>query len=154
MNGPSGRTDVPVKVPKGIHDGARIRVRGKGKEGRGGGPRGDLYVRVVVGPHPIFERSGKDLKVRVPVSFTEAALGAKISAPTLDGKVTLKIPAGTPGGKTFRVAGKGVETNNGVGDLLVTVDVDVPGSLSTEERQLLERLRDIEDDNPRSHLGV
>lgn len=154
VEGPSGHLEVPVKIPNGVNDGSRIRVRGRGHEGRGGGPRGDLYVRVKVGPHPIFERSGKDLKVKVPVSFTEAALGAKISAPTLDGKVTLKIPAGTPSGKTFRVSGKGVETTSGTGDLLVTVDIEVPGRLSPTTRELLEKLRDIEDDNPRSHLGV
>ena len=93
--------------------------------------------------------------MRVPISFTEAALGAEITAPTLDGKVTIKIPAGTSGGKVFRVSGKGVHTGKGTGDLLVTVDVTVPGELSPRARQILEELRDIESDNdPREHLGV
>jgi molecular chaperone DnaJ len=155
IDGPEGRREVQVKIPAGVNDGARIRVRGKGKPGYAGGPAGDLYVRVHTGKHPIFDRKGNDLKVRVPISFTEAALGAEVTAPTLDGKVTIKIPPGTSSGKVFKVSGKGVHTGKGTGDLLVTVEVTVPGELSPRVRQLLEELREIEsDDNPREHLGV
>jgi molecular chaperone DnaJ len=110
---------------------------------------------VRVGPHPVFDRRGADLRVTVPVSYTEAALGADITAPTLNGKVTLRVPPGTPNGKTFRVRGRGVETPKRTGDLLVTVEVEVPQEIGDEERDLLERLRDLETDHdPRAHLGV
>jgi molecular chaperone DnaJ len=146
---------VKVKIPAGIEDGARIRVRGKGWPGSAGGPAGDLYVRIHTGTHPIFERRGADLRVDVPVSFSEAALGANITAPTLNGKVTLRMPPGTPNGKTFRVKGRGISTPKRTGDLLVTVEVQVPGHLDEDARSLLERLRDLEaDQNPRAHLGV
>jgi molecular chaperone DnaJ len=144
---------ITVKIPAGVDDGARIRARGKGFPGSGGGPAGDLYVRVRVGPHPVFDRRGADIRVTVPVSYTEAALGADITAPTLDGKVTLRVPPGTPNGKTFRVRGRGVETPKRTGDLLVTVEVEVPHEVSDEARTLLEQLRDLEPD-PRAHLGV
>ena len=147
--------DVTVKIPPGVADGGRVRVRGKGRRGTDGGPAGDLYVTVHTAGHPIFERDGKDLKVTVPISFTEAALGANITAPTLDGTVTLKVPPGTQSGRTFRVTGKGIPAGKDAGDLFVTVDVAVPETLSDEERSLLERLRDLESNqNPRAHLGV
>ncbi|MCB2223441.1 MAG: J domain-containing protein [Actinobacteria bacterium] len=146
---------VTVKIPPGVEDGARIRVRGKGWPGGAGGPAGDLYVRVHAARHPIFDRSGADLRVEVPVSYTEAALGADVTAPTLDGKVTLRIPPGTPSGKTFRVKGRGIATPKRTGDLLVTVEVQVPDHLDDDARALLERLRDLEAPrNPRAHLGV
>jgi molecular chaperone DnaJ len=154
VQGPEGPRDVPVKIPAGVEDGQRIRVKGKGRPGAQGGPRGDLYVRVHVGDHPIFARKGRNLEVEVPVSYAEAALGANVTVPTLDGKVTLKIPPGTPSGKTFRVSGKGVATPKGAGDLLVTVEVAVPEALTDEERSLIERLRDLQSDDPRQHLGV
>lgn len=150
-----GRRQVTVKIPAGVNDGARIRLRGQGQPGLQGGPAGDLYVRVHAGSHPLFTRSGRDLKVRLPVSFTEAALGADIGAPTLEGKVTLRVPPGTSSGRTFRVKGKGVATAKGTGDLLVTVEVAVPEDLSPEARSLLEQLRRVEaGHNPRAHLGV
>ncbi len=146
---------VKVKIPQGIDDGARIRVAGKGSPGHNGGPNGDLFVKVRVASHPVFGRSGKNLTITVPITFVEAALGAEINVPTLDGKVRLRIPAGTPNGKTFRVRGKGVKTNKTTGDLLVTVEVAVPKELSDEERALLEKLRDQgASQSPRSHLGV
>ncbi len=149
-----GRT-VTVKVPAGVDDGALIRVRGKGWPGSGGGQAGDLLVRVHAGRHPIFERSGADLRVTVPVSFVEAALGADVTAPTLEGKVTLRMPPGTPNGKTFRVTGRGISTPKRTGDLLVTVEVQVPAHLDDDTRSLLEQLRSLEtDQNPRAHLGV
>jgi molecular chaperone DnaJ len=150
----NGRT-IKVKIPQGVADGARIRVSGKGSPGSGGGSAGDLYVTVRVAPHPIFERSGSNLGITVPVTFVEAALGAEVAVPTLDGKVTLRIPPGTPTGKTFRVGGKGVTTPKGTGDLLVTVEVVVPRTVTDEQRELLEKFRDNgPDDDPRAHLGV
>ncbi len=146
---------VRVKIPAGVENGARIRVRGKGWPGSAGGTPGDLYVRVRAGSHPIFERSGADLKVTVPISFTEATLGADVAAPTLDGKVTLRVPPGTSSGKTFRVSGRGVATPKRTGDLLVTVQVQIPAEIGDDARALLEQLRDLEADrNPRAHLGV
>ncbi|MFQ5948568.1 MAG: DnaJ C-terminal domain-containing protein [Acidimicrobiia bacterium] len=146
---------VTIKVPQGVADGSRIRLKGKGEAAPVGGPPGDLYVRIRVGDHPIFERSGRDLRVRAPITFTEAALGAEIDVPTLDGKVTVRIPPGTGSGKTFRISGKGVRDGKGrIGDLLVTVEVIVPSKLSNKATELLEQLREQETQNPRAHLGV
>ena len=152
---PEGRRQVVVKIPAGVSDGSRIRLRGQGQPGDQGGPAGDLYVRIHAADHPLFSRSGRNLKVTVPLAFTEAALGADIAVPTLDGKVTLRVPPGTSSGRTFRVKGKGVAAAQGTGDLLVTVEVTVPQHLSDQARALLERLRDEEaGHNPRAHLGV
>ncbi|MBI5157638.1 MAG: DnaJ domain-containing protein [Acidimicrobiia bacterium] len=153
VDGPDGRRDVQVNVPPGVNDGARIRLRGKGRPGNNGGPAGDLYVTVHVGRHPLFGRSGKDLKIRVPITLAEAALGATITVPTLTSTVTLKVPPGTQHGTTLRATGKGVVTPKGTGDLLVVIEVKVPENLDTEQQELLERLRKLES-NPRSHLGV
>src|SRR5688500_3393506 len=143
-----------VKIPAGVGDGARIKVTGRGASGPNGGPRGDLYVRVEVEPHPIFGR-GKDgdLIVNLPVTFTEAALGAKVEVPTLDGSVTVKVPAGTPNGKTLRVRGKGApKPRGGTGDLLVRVLVQVPEKLNRHEKDLLEKFAELHKDSPRRHL--
>ena len=145
---------VKVKVPAGVKDGARIRVAGRGEPGGPGGQPGDLYVRVRVGEHPVFGRKGDNLTVDLPVSYPEAALGANVQVPTLNGPVTLKVPAGTPNGKTFRVRGKGAPKKGGHGDMLVTVSVDVPGKLSREEKQLLKQLQEAQKDSPRKRLGV
>jgi molecular chaperone DnaJ len=148
---PSG---AKVKVPAAVKNGARIRVSGKGEKSPDGGAAGDMFVRVAVDPHPIFGRGkGSDLTVKVPVTFTEAALGAKIDVPTLDGSVTVKIPAGTPNGKTFKVRGKGGPTaSGGSGDLLATIEVQVPSKLSRKERDALERFADEHKENPRAHF--
>jgi molecular chaperone DnaJ len=141
-----------VRVPAGIEDGQMIRVPGQGGDGRDGGPRGDLYVTVRVAPHRLFGRRGADLTLRVPVTFAEATLGADIRVPTLDGEpVTLRIPAGTPSGRTFRVRGRGVP---GTGDLLVTVDVAVPRKLSEEQRKAVAALAEATPASPRAYLGV
>jgi molecular chaperone DnaJ len=145
---------VKVKVPPGVKDGARIRVAGRGEPGGPGGQPGDLYVRVRVGEHPVFGRKGDNLTVDLPVSYPEAALGANVKVPTLNGPLTLKVPAGTPSGKTFRVKGKGAPKRGGHGDLLVTVNVDVPKKLSKREKELLGELRDAETESPRAELGV
>ena len=132
---------VQARIPAGVKDGARIRLKGKGAPGERGGPNGDLYVVVHVTPHPVFARKGDNLTVTVPVTFAEAALGGHVAVPvTGGGTVTLKIPAGTANGRTFRVRGKGVTRKDGTrGDLLATVDVQVPSGLTDEAREALER---------------
>jgi molecular chaperone DnaJ len=145
---------IQVKIAAGGKDGARIKLARKGEPGTAGGEPGDLYVRVHVAPHPIFGRRGDDLTVDLPVTFPEAALGANVQVPTLNGPVTLKVPAGTPSGKTFRVKGKGAPKKSGHGDLLAKVLVDVPGKLTKEQKKLVEQLREATDDSPRRPLGV
>jgi molecular chaperone DnaJ len=145
-----------VKIPVGVQDGARIRLSGRGEPGGAGARAGDLYVVVRVEPHRWFGRKGADLTVEVPVTYSEAALGANVHVPTLNGPVTLKVPGGTPSGKTFRVRGKGApRAKGGTGDLLVTVRVEVPGKLSREEKDLLKQLSEVQrEKNPRAWLGV
>ena len=140
--GLSART-IQARIPAGVKDGQRIRLRGKGGAGENGGPAGDLYVSVKVAAHRLFGRKGDNLTLDVPVSFDEAALGADIKIPTLTGSpVTLKIPAGTPNGRTFRVRGKGAQKSDGTrGDLLATVEVQVPGHLDTSAREAVEAYR-------------
>ncbi len=134
-----------VKIPAGVKDGARIKVAGRGEAGEPGAPTGDLYVVVHVQTHEVFGRSGADLTIGVNVTYPELALGSQVEVPTLDGPVTLKIPAGTETGKTFRVRGRGApKPKGGHGDLLVTVRVDVPKKLSRREKELLEQLREAE----------
>jgi molecular chaperone DnaJ len=132
---------VKVRIPPGVEDGQRIRVKGRGGAGRYGAQPGDLYVVVHISPHPVFNRKGKDLTVKVPVTFSEAALGTTVAVPTLNGKpVNVKVPPGTRPGRVFRVAGQGVPASGRPGDLLVTFDVDVPAKLSSEERRAVEAL--------------
>jgi molecular chaperone DnaJ len=142
-----------VKIPAGVKDGARIKLAGRGEPGQPGASAGDLYVKVQVGQHPLFGRRGDDLTLDLPVTYPEAALGAHITVPTLNGPVKLKVPAGTPDGKTFRLRGKGAPKKGGHGDLLATVKVEVPAKLSKDEKELLRQLQDSTK-NPRSHLGV
>ncbi|WP_375001728.1 molecular chaperone DnaJ [Aeromicrobium sp. CTD01-1L150] len=151
---PASRT-MQVRVPAGVKDGQRIRLKGKGGRGERGGPDGDLYLVVHVESHSLFGRKGRNLTITVPVAFDEAALGAQIQVPTLDGpSVRLKIPAGTPNGRTFRAKGKGgVTASGGRGDLLVTVDVQVPTELSPQERTAVEALREARGStDPRASL--
>jgi molecular chaperone DnaJ len=147
---------VKVRIPTGVNDGQRIRVKGKGGPGENGGPPGDLYVVVRVRPHPIFGRKGDDdLTVTVPITFAEAALGGTARVPTLTDPVTVRIPPGTQSGKTVRVRGRGIEKTKGSpGDLLVTFEVAVPEELSPDERKAVEALGDTLKANPREHLGV
>ncbi|HEY4411052.1 MAG TPA: molecular chaperone DnaJ [Acidimicrobiia bacterium] len=146
--------EVKVRIPVGVKDSQRVRVKGKGTAGSNGGPPGDLYVTVHVTPHALFGRKGDDLTLRVPVTFSEAALGAEVKVPTLDGSVTVRIPPGTTPGKTLRVRGRGMPRAGAAGDLLVTVDVVVPQTLSDEQRQALQALAATDSANPRAHLGV
>ena len=145
--------EVKVRIPAGVEDGQRIRVKGRGGAGRGGGPAGNLYVVVHVGRHPIFGRRGRDLTLTVPVTFPEAALGTTLSVPTLERPVTLKVPAGTKSGRVLRVRGRGVPASSGAGDLLVTVEVAVPSTLTEAEREAVEALGDLMKGEPlRDHL--
>ena len=140
---PSSRT-IQTRIPAGVADGQRIKIPGKGAPGERGGPAGDLYVRVHVTPHKVFGRSGDNLTVTVPVTFAELALGAEVKVPAHRGApVTVRIPAGTPNGRTFRVQGKGVRRKDGTtGSLLVTVEVMVPKDLNGKARSAIEDLRE------------
>ena len=147
---------VKVRLPAGVEDGQRIRVKGRGAAGKGGGPSGDLYVIVRVGRHNLFGRKGRNLTLSVPVSFTEATLGTTLTVPTLDEPVTLRVPAGTPSGRTFRVKGRGVTggKKSATGDLLVSVEVAVPAELSDEQRAAVEELANVIDPPSRTGLVV
>ncbi|MFD8010671.1 molecular chaperone DnaJ [Streptomyces sp. NPDC058955] len=150
----SSRT-MQVRIPAGVSDGQKIRLRGKGAPGERGGPNGDLFVVVHVDAHPVFGRKDDNLTVTVPISYTEAALGGEIKVPTLGGPaVTLKLPAGTPNGRTMRARGKGAVRKDGTrGDLLVTVEVAVPKELDDKAREALEQYRTATaDTDPRAEL--
>lgn len=148
------RRNVKLKVPAGVKDGNTLRLAGKGAPGVNGGPAGDLLVKVNVAPSPVFGRRDNNLTLTVPISYTEATLGTRVQVPTLNGSVKLKIPAGTPSGKTFRVRGKGIAPERGKsGDLLVTVEVAVPKKVGKEEKRLLEELAEHEAEDLRAHLG-
>ena len=147
--------NIKVRIPAGVRDGATIRLAGKGSPGRSGGPPGDLLVKVHVPAHPIFGRKDDDLTITVPISYTEAALGTTVEVPTLDGSVTIKVPPGTPNGKTFRVKGRGIKPDRRpAGDLYARVEVVVPRKVSREEKKLLEQLAEYETADPRAHLKV
>ncbi|HXW35776.1 MAG TPA: molecular chaperone DnaJ [Acidimicrobiales bacterium] len=147
---------VKVRIPPGVEDGQRIRVKGRGAPGRGNAPAGDLYVVVHTGTNQLFGRRGRNLTLTVPVTYSEAALGATVKVPTLDDPVTLKIPAGTPSGRTFRVRGRGVPAHgrNKAGDLLVTAEVSVPPTLTEDQKKAVEELSQVLHESPRQHLGV
>ncbi|MHA7283939.1 DnaJ C-terminal domain-containing protein [Arthrobacter sp. TMS2-4] len=150
---PSGE-QIDVRIPAGIRDGQKVRVKGKGQPGQAG--PGDLMVSVSVKEHPLFKRDGDNIRVHVPVSFPEAALGAEIQVPTLSGEmVTMRVPAGTPSGRTLRLKGRGVKTSKATGDLLVTVDVVVPQNLSKEAQAAVETFRAAtKDADPRAGLAA
>ena len=141
-----------VKIPAGVKDGTRIRLRGKGEAGYGGAPAGDLYVVTRVAPSELFRRRGDaDLEIEVPVTYPEAALGATMEVPTPDGRVSLKVPPGTQDGKLLRIKGRGMPKlkGSGRGDLIARVRVTVPAKLSKEEREAVEQLRDASREDPR-----
>ena len=145
---------VSVKVPAGIQDGQKLKVKGKGQPSPNGGPAGDLVVTIKVKPHAVFTRDGDNIRVSVPVTYAEATLGATIEVPVLGGDpVKLKVAAGTPNGRTLRVKGKGVQFGSRQGDLLATVEVMVPAHLPAKAKKLLEQFdAELPDENPRKDL--
>jgi molecular chaperone DnaJ len=145
---------VQVKIPAGIQDGQKVKVRGKGASSPNGGESGDLLVSVRVKPHPVFVRDGNNLRVAVPVTFVEAALGATIQVPTLGGEpVKLKVAPGTPNGRVLRVRGKGVDSSKGIGDLLATVEIAIPSHLSEKAKKKLEEFNElVPQEDPREDL--
>lgn len=141
---------LEVNIPAGTPDGHRLRLRGQGGSGAGGGPAGDLYLRVRIAPHPLFRLNGKDLEVEVPVAPWEAALGARIEVPLIDGKASLKLPPGVQSGQRLRLRGKGLAQRNGAqGDLYAILKIVVPASLSARERELFEELARVSTFRPR-----
>jgi molecular chaperone DnaJ len=136
---------IKVRIPAGVTDGQRIRLKNRGGAGRNGGPAGDLYVTVRVAPHAVFGRRGNDLTVTVPVTYPEAVFGAEISVPTLGRPVTVKVPAGSRSGRALRVRGRGVPARSGAGDLLVTVEVAVPTDPGAAEAEAIRALAAVTD---------
>ncbi|UOQ57563.1 DnaJ domain-containing protein [Leucobacter allii] len=145
---------VKVKIPAGVSDGQKIKVRGKGEPSPNGGPAGDIILTVSVRKHPVFERDGQHLRLKLPVTFSEAALGATVEVPTLGGApVKLKVQPGTPSGRVLRVKGRGVSSSKGTGDLLAEVQIVVPSHLSDAAKEALEAFREVEpQENPRADL--
>jgi molecular chaperone DnaJ len=141
------KTTIKIKIPAGIEDGSRLRVQGEGEPGPHGGRRGDLYVVVRVAADPFFERHENDVVCKIPVTYTQAALGAELEVPTLDGKATLKIPPGTQPNELLRMRGQGMGDGRGHrGDQIVVVQITVPRRVGDRARQLMQELRRIEDD--------
>jgi molecular chaperone DnaJ len=153
LQGADGRP-ITVRIPAGVSDGQRIKLRGRGEPSPDGGEAGDLVLTVKVEKHPIFERDGLNLKVNVPVTFAEATLGATIEVPTLDGEpVRLRVAPGTSSGRVLRVKGRGVSTPKGTGDLLARVEVAVPSHLSAKQREAVEAFQAAStDENPRADM--
>jgi curved DNA-binding protein len=143
-----------ARIPKGAIDGQRLRLRGKGGAGVNGGPPGDLYLQIVLEPHAFFRPRGHDLEIEVPLTPWEAALGAQIEIPTLEGRVTMKVPPGTKSGQKLRLSGKGLPgTDGAAGDLYALLDVVVPGTLTDQEKKLYEALRDASKFDPRTRFS-
>lgn len=149
-----GNSDTTIKIPAGVMDGQKIKIAGKGQASPNGGPNGDLIIQVTVKPHPVFSREGNNLRLTVPVTFTEAVLGATIEVPTLGGEpVKLKVAPGTPNGRVLRVKGRGVHTTKGEGDLLATVEIAVPSHISEKAKKALESFEEqLPSENPRTEL--
>jgi DnaJ-class molecular chaperone len=143
-----------VKIPAGVKDGTQIRLKGKGETGFAGGPAGDLIVTTRVTPSPLFQRRGADLVIDVPVTYAEAALGAEVEIPAPEGRISLKVPAGSQDGKLLRVRGHGAPKLNGggKGDLLARLRVAVPEKLTKAEREALENFQKISRENPREKV--
>lgn len=146
--------DLSVEIPAGVDNGTRIRVRGKGEPGSAGGPHGDLYMITKIATHPLFRREKADVRLDVPIRYTEAALGSSIKVPTVDGTVALKIPTGTQDGQAFKLKGKGFPRLRGAGrgDMIVTVFVAVPTKLDPTEKELLVKLSQAGGEDPRKSL--
>ena len=144
---------VTVTIPKGVEDGSRLRVAGQGNPSPGGGPSGDLLLKVRLRAHPLFERKGEDLVVELPITFAEAALGSEVQVPTMTGKVTMRVPPGVQSGQQLRLSGQGMpRRSGGQGDLYARLKVTVPKDLSADERSLIEKLRELRKENPRERI--
>jgi curved DNA-binding protein len=143
--------DLEVEIPRGVRDGQRIRLSGQGGAGAGGGPPGDLYLRVRLRPHPVFDVEGRDLYVDLPVAPWEAALGAEVPVPTLEGNARVKVPPGSSSGRRLRLRGQGLPDSAGgpAGDLYAVVEIHVPKRLARRERELFEELASVSKFNPR-----
>jgi curved DNA-binding protein len=154
-DGRSRSESVSVRIPAGVADGGRIRLRGKGGEGMGGGPAGDLIATIQIRPHSHFKREGRDVLLEVPLTIGEATLGAKVEVPTLDGRVTVTIPAGTDSGAKLRLKGKGVPHPSGgaPGDFFVVAKICVPKNLAEDEVARFEELRPLDPPDIRSELA-
>lgn len=146
--------NVTVKIPAGVKEGARVRASGQGASGENGGPNGDLYLKIHIQPHPFWKREGDDMHIEVPITFGEAALGATITVPTINGEVQLKVPAGTQSGQVFRLSGRGVPhlKGGGAGDEYVKVKIAVPKNLGPKEEELIRELSRLRDQNVRLDL--
>jgi curved DNA-binding protein len=143
-----------ARIPRGATDGQRLRLRGKGGPGLNGGPPGDLYLQIHLQPHPLFRASGHDLDLDVPLAPWEAALGAQIEIPTMEGRVTVKVPPGSKAGQKLRLAGKGLpKPGGGAGDLYAVLGIAVPATLTAREKQLFEELREASRFDPRGRFG-
>lgn len=153
-DGRSRQETVTVRIPPGVADGGRIRLRGKGGEGHGGGPPGDLYARIRVQPHRLFRREGRDLYLDLPISVHEAVLGAQVEVPTLTGHVTVTIPPGTDSGTKLRLRGKGVPqpSGRGAGDLYVIAQIKVPKGLAADARARIEAISELHNETLRKDL--
>jgi curved DNA-binding protein len=148
------RGSFTARIPRGATDGQRLRLRGKGGPGVNGGPPGDLYLQIALEPHPLYRPNGHDLDLEVPLAPWEAALGAEIEVPTLDGRVKMKVPPGSKGGQKLRLAGRGLpRPGGGAGDLYALLSIAVPGTLTAREKELYEALRDSSRFNPRLKFG-
>ena len=142
-----------ARIPKGAIDGQRLRLRGKGGPGSNGAPPGDLYLQIHLEPHPLFRVKGHDLDLEVPLAPWEAALGAQVEIPTMEGRVTMKVPAGSRAGQRLRLAGKGLpKPGGGSGDLYAVIGIEVPGTLTEQEYKLFAELRRVSKFDPRSRF--
>jgi curved DNA-binding protein len=154
LDGAGAGASIDVRIPKGVRDGSKVRVSGKGERGPGG--TGDLYLLIKVRPHSLYQREGDDLNVSVPITFSEAALGAEIEVPTMSGKARIRVPPGSQTGRRMRLKGKGMPRltpQTGNGDLFAKLEVVVPKELKPRELELVKELATLSHENPRAHLG-
>ena len=155
LNTGKGTEHLTVTIPRGVKDGSKVRLKGKGSQGTNGGPNGDLFIITKIRPHPFFKREDDDIYVDVPVTITEAALGAQVTIPTIDGPTKLTIPSGTQGGQKLRLKGKGAPhlKGTGRGDMYAVIKIVVPKGISKESKQILEDFQGKNPYNPRAELG-
>ncbi|MBA4348720.1 MAG: molecular chaperone DnaJ [Thermodesulfovibrio sp.] len=153
---PVSREGINVKIPAGVDDGSVVKLRGKGNAGSGGGPAGDLHIEISLKPHPIFKRKGDDIYVQLPVTFGEAALGAKVEVPIIDGAAMMKLPPGTQGGQRFKLSGKGFISpkTKQRGDEYVDIKIAVPKDITEKAKEAIKTIESLYNENPRKRMGV